>query len=192
MYLGCSISYQFSNDIELKLAKFLQLIGTIKRTIFRKVRMETTESFKKIWTIKHFPVRNTTLPLMKYGVQYIRTNLKFIWSAPNYFIIQPLGGRLTSKIYPIKSFKSFWKTLYFEIMQHFSFTYIFVWVRKLDSEDEELRRQKWNYWGLWQATLIITTRRELQTECIIDKIDECRKNWLLHLLRMQQNRILLK
>jgi len=31
---GCSISYQFSNDVESKLAKFLQLIGTIKRTIF--------------------------------------------------------------------------------------------------------------------------------------------------------------
>jgi hypothetical protein len=41
MYLGCSISYQFSNDVELKLAKFLQLIGTMKRTIFRKVRTET-------------------------------------------------------------------------------------------------------------------------------------------------------
>jgi len=33
-YLGCSISYQFSNDVAFKLAKFLQLIGTIKRTIF--------------------------------------------------------------------------------------------------------------------------------------------------------------
>jgi len=40
-YLGCSISYQFSNDVEFKSAKFLQLIGTIKRTIFKKVRMET-------------------------------------------------------------------------------------------------------------------------------------------------------
>ena len=40
-YLGCSISYQFSNDVEFKVAKFLQLIGTIKRTIFKKVRMET-------------------------------------------------------------------------------------------------------------------------------------------------------
>jgi len=40
-YLCCSISYQFSNDLESKLAKFLQLIGTIKRTIFRKVRKET-------------------------------------------------------------------------------------------------------------------------------------------------------
>ena len=29
-YLGCSISYQFSNNVEFKLAKFLQLIGTIK------------------------------------------------------------------------------------------------------------------------------------------------------------------
>ena len=40
-YLGCSTFYQFSNDVEFKLAKFLQLIGTIKRTIFRKVRTET-------------------------------------------------------------------------------------------------------------------------------------------------------
>jgi len=39
--LGCSITYQFSNDVEFKLAKFLQLIGTIKRTIFKKVRTET-------------------------------------------------------------------------------------------------------------------------------------------------------
>ena len=41
-------------------------------------------------------MRNTTLPLIKYGVQSIRTTLKSIWRAPNYFIIQPLGGRLTS------------------------------------------------------------------------------------------------
>jgi len=40
-YLGCSISYQFPRDVEFKLAKFLQLIGTIKGTIFRKVRTET-------------------------------------------------------------------------------------------------------------------------------------------------------
>jgi hypothetical protein len=40
-YLGCSISHQVSNDVELKLAKFVQLFGTIKRTIFRKVRTET-------------------------------------------------------------------------------------------------------------------------------------------------------
>jgi len=40
-YLGCSISYQFSNHVEFKLAKFLQLIGTITRTVFRKVRTET-------------------------------------------------------------------------------------------------------------------------------------------------------
>jgi hypothetical protein len=40
-YLGCNISYQFSNDVEFTLAQFLQLIGTIKRTIFKKVRTET-------------------------------------------------------------------------------------------------------------------------------------------------------
>jgi len=40
-YLGCSISYQFFNDVQFKLAKFLQLIGTVKRTIYKKVRMET-------------------------------------------------------------------------------------------------------------------------------------------------------
>jgi len=40
-YLGCSISYQFSNDVDPKLAKCLQLIGTIKRITFKKVRTET-------------------------------------------------------------------------------------------------------------------------------------------------------
>jgi hypothetical protein len=29
-----NVSYQFSNYVEFKLAKFLQLIGTVKRTIF--------------------------------------------------------------------------------------------------------------------------------------------------------------
>jgi hypothetical protein len=34
--------------------------------------------------------------------------------------------------------------------------------------------------------------RELQSECILDKIDEYRRNWLLHLQRMSPNRISLK
>jgi hypothetical protein len=41
-YLGSSMSYKFSNDVEFKLTKFLQLITiTIKRSIFRKERTET-------------------------------------------------------------------------------------------------------------------------------------------------------
>ena len=35
-------------------------------------------------------------------------------------------------------------------------------------------------------------RRKLQTECILDKIDDYRRNWLLHLQRMPQTRIPLK
>ena len=34
-----------------------------------------------------------------------------------------------------------------------------------------------------------SVRRELQTECILDKIDEYRRNWLLHLQRKPLNRI---
>jgi len=56
-YIGCSISYQFSNDVEFKLAKFLQLIGTIKRTIFKKVR---TENILKIYN-------TLVLPIFLYG-----------------------------------------------------------------------------------------------------------------------------
>jgi energy-converting hydrogenase Eha subunit H len=51
-YLGCSISYQFSNDVEFKLAKFLQLIGTINRTILKKVR---TETILKLYNTLVFP-----------------------------------------------------------------------------------------------------------------------------------------
>ena len=56
-YLGCSISYQCSNDVELKLAKFLQLIGPIKGTIFRKVR---TETIRKLYN-------TLVLPTFLYG-----------------------------------------------------------------------------------------------------------------------------
>jgi len=35
-------------------------------------------------------------------------------------------------------------------------------------------------------------RRELQTECILDKIGAYRRNWLLHLQRMPHNRISFK
>jgi len=58
-YLGCSISYQFSNDVEFKLAKFLQFIGTIKRTVFKKVR---TETILKIYN-------TLVLPTFLYGLE---------------------------------------------------------------------------------------------------------------------------
>ena len=48
------MSYQFSNDVESKMAKFLQLIGTIKRTIFRKVRMETILKIYNILVVPTF------------------------------------------------------------------------------------------------------------------------------------------
>jgi hypothetical protein len=65
--------------------------------------------------------------------------------------------------------------------------------------DEELRRQKWSYWDLWQVTPFMTTKQTTpfaanyrQTDNILDKIDEYRRTWLLHLQRMPQNRIPLK
>jgi len=63
-YLFCSISYQFSNDVEVKLAKFLQLIGTIKKTNFKKLG---TETILKIYNTLILPTflygsENWTLP----------------------------------------------------------------------------------------------------------------------------------
>jgi len=46
IYLVFSISYQFSNYVEFKLAKILQLICTIKGTIFKKMR---TENILKVY-----------------------------------------------------------------------------------------------------------------------------------------------
>jgi hypothetical protein len=46
-YLGCNISYVRSEDPEIKLATFLQLIGTIKRIVLKRVRKETVLKFYK-------------------------------------------------------------------------------------------------------------------------------------------------
>ena len=53
-YLGCSLFYQCFNDVEFKVAKFLQLIGTIKKTIFKKVRKETVLKLYNTYFYPHF------------------------------------------------------------------------------------------------------------------------------------------
>lgn len=50
-YLGCNISYIQQNDQEIKLEKFLRLIGTIKRSLLHKVQPETILKFYKTMAI---------------------------------------------------------------------------------------------------------------------------------------------
>jgi len=125
-YLGCSISYQFSNDVEFKLAKFFQLIGTIKRTIFRKVRTETILQIYNTLVLSTFLYgsENWTLTALQ------RRRIE----AAEIKLLRPLAGC----------------TLY-------------------DRKTND------------------SVCRELQTECILDKTDEYRWNWLLHLQRMPLN-----
>ena len=46
--------YQFSNDVELKLATFLQLIGTIRRTILRKWERKLFWKYTTHWLYVNF------------------------------------------------------------------------------------------------------------------------------------------
>jgi len=117
--------------VEFKLAKSLQLIGTIKRTIFRKVRTETI-----------LKVYNTlVLPTFLYGSEnWALTALqRQRIEAAEMKLLRPLAG--------------------YTLLDH----------KTNDS-----------------------VRRELQTECILEKIVEYRRNWLLHLQRMPLKRIPLK
>jgi hypothetical protein len=124
-------SYQFSNDVELKLAKFLKVVGTIKRTIFRKVR---TETILKLYN-------TLVLPTFLYGSENwtLTASQRRRSEAAEMKLLRPLAG-----------------------------------------------------YALYDHKTNDTIRRELQTECILDKIDEYRRNWFLHLQRMPQNRIPLK
>jgi hypothetical protein len=119
------------NDVEFKLAKFLQLIGTIKRTIFRKVRKET---ILKLYNI-------LVLPSFLYGSENwtLTASQRRRIEAAEMKILRPRAGHT-------------------------------------------LNDHKTND----------SIRRGLQTECILARIDEYRRNWLLHLQRMTQNRIPLK
>ena len=130
-YLGCSLSYQCSNDVEFKVAKFLQLIGTIKETIFKKVRTETV-----------LKLYNTViLPTFLYGSEnWTSTALqRRRIEAAEMRLLRPLAG--------------------YTFYDHKKNNYI---------------------------------HKELRITSILDKIDEFRKKWLLHIQRMPQNRIPLK
>jgi hypothetical protein len=63
--------------------------------------------------------------------------------------------------------------------------------RRIETTGMQLLRPLAGY-TLYDYKTNDSVRRELQTECIIDKIDEYRRNWLLNLQRMPQNRIPLK
>jgi len=113
------------------LAKFLQLIGAIKRTIFKKVRTETILKIHNTLVLPEFLYvsENWTLTaLQRQGIEAAEMKL-----------LRTLEGY----------------TLY----DHKTNDYIC---------------------------------RELRITGILDKIDEYRRNWLSHLKRMPQNRILLK
>ena len=113
--------------MEFKLAKFLQLIGTIKRTIFRKVRTKTI--------------------LKIYNTLVLST---FLYGSANW--------NLTA-------------------LQR----------RRIEAAEIKVLRPLAGY-ALYDHKTNNSIRRELQTECILDKIDEYRRN----LQRMPQNRIPLK
>ena len=62
---------------------------------------------------------------------------------------------------------------------------------RIEAADMKLLRPLAGY-TLYDHKTNDSIHRELQTECILDKIDEYRRNWLLHLQRMPPNRIPLK
>jgi hypothetical protein len=117
--------------VEIKLAKCLQLIGTIKRTIFKKVR---TEAILKLYS-------TLVLPTFLYGSE--------------------------------------------------NWTLTASQRRRIEAAEIKLLRPRAGY-ALYDHKTNESIRRELQTDCILDKIDEYRRNWLLHLQRMPQNQIPLK
>ena len=127
-YPGYSISYQFSNDVELKLAKFLQLIGTIKRTIIMKVRTETI--------------------LKLYNTLFLPT---FLYGSENWTLTASQR-------------------------------------RRIEAAEMKLLRPLAGY-TFYDYKTNNSIRRELRTDCILDKIDEYRRNWLAHIQRMPQTRI---
>jgi len=58
--------------------------------------------------------------------------------------------------------------------------------RRIEAAEMKLLRPLAGY-TLYDHKTNDSIRREIQTECILDKIDEYRQNWLLHLQRMPQN-----
>jgi hypothetical protein len=117
--------------VEFKLTKVLQLIGAIKRTIFRKVR---TETILKLYN---------TLVL-----------LTFLYGLENWTLTASQRQRI-------------------------------------EAAEMKLLRPLAGY-ALYDYKTNDSIHRKLQTDCIIDKIDEYIRNWLLLLQRIPQNRIPLK
>jgi hypothetical protein len=84
--VGCNISYLCSQDPEIKVQKYLQLIGTIKRMLLHKVRIDTISKFYK----------TVVRPLLLYGSEiWILTTTRYRrYEAAEMQLSRPLVGDL--------------------------------------------------------------------------------------------------
>jgi hypothetical protein len=53
-YLGCDVSYQYDNDVNIKLKKFQNICGTIQSSLRSKTRKDTRLKFYKVMATPHF------------------------------------------------------------------------------------------------------------------------------------------
>jgi len=119
---------QCFNDVEFKLAKSLQLIGTIKKTIFKKVRTETV--------------------LKLYNTLILPT---FLYGSENWTLTASQR-------------------------------------RRIEAAEMKLLRPLAGY-TLYDQKTNNSIHKELRITSILDKIDEYRKKWLLHIQRVPQYQI---
>jgi hypothetical protein len=47
-YLGCDVSYQYDNDVDVKLKKIQNICGTIRSSLHGKTRKDTQLKFYKV------------------------------------------------------------------------------------------------------------------------------------------------
>jgi hypothetical protein len=86
-YLGCSISYQYDKDITVKIAKFLQVMGIINRTlkpsqVQKHTRLQIYNTLV-LPTILHrcetWAIREEDKPRMPAEIKFITITVKYTW-----------------------------------------------------------------------------------------------------------------
>jgi hypothetical protein len=158
---------------ESKLAKFLKLIGTVTRTIFRKMRMEI---ILKIYITLLSP---TFLCMYVYRFQ-------------NVFLRCPTPRLhcFLSSHWPSFRFKGRYKEGHERKKPTFlcgseNWTLTASQRRRIEATEMKLLRPLAGY-TLYDHKTNDYIRRELQITGILDRIDEYRRNWFEHLQRMPQ------
>lgn len=153
-YLGCDLSYDYENDIDIKLHRFQQMCGTIRRTLSKKTRRETQLKMYKVMAVPVLLYGSESWVLTRKKSSNIQASeMRFLRAVKGCSLLDQLRNEnirndlnIFSIVDKIKEKRSAWSQ-HIQRMEDDRLTKVAYHYRPTGKRDPGRPRQRWNEAG---------------------------------------------